>query len=61
MLAAKSSTLSSLSVLVVTFLKASPAFFPAAAFGVARGRELADQRGSSQPQNAHSSGSRRSP
>ena len=30
MLAMKSSTLSSLSVLVVTFLKASPAFLPAA-------------------------------
>jgi hypothetical protein len=30
MLATKSSTLSSFSVLVVTFLKASPAFLPAA-------------------------------
>src|SRR5262249_29114237 len=33
MLAMKSSTLSSLSVLVVTFLKASPAFLPAAGVG----------------------------
>ena len=46
----------------MTFLKASPAFFPAAGFGdLALGRSCADPHGNSQPQNARSSDSGRSP